>query len=65
MPAIHFQCSQQIELKGFRHVMRHAYDLTLRADRLAELAQIAEQLGGELPVWCTDFGEKVRTQQGW
>ncbi|MBI2150861.1 MAG: hypothetical protein HYU27_09715, partial [Acidobacteria bacterium] len=27
------------ELKGFRHVTRHAYDLTLRADRLAELAR--------------------------
>ena len=24
------------ELKGFRHVMRHAYDLTLRQDRLTE-----------------------------
>jgi hypothetical protein len=29
------------ELKGFRHVMRHAYDLILREDRLIELVQIA------------------------
>ena len=28
------------ELKGFRHVMRHAYDLTLKQDRLAELARL-------------------------
>jgi hypothetical protein len=53
------------ELKGFRHVTRHAYDLTLRADRLAELAAIAAQLAQELPAWCTDFGVKVRSQQGW
>ena len=53
------------ELKGFRHVMRHAYDLTLREDRLTELAQIAERLALELPVWCKDFGERVRKEQGW
>jgi len=49
----------------FRHVMRHAYDLTLREDRLTELAQIPERLGLELPVWCKGFGERVRTEQGW
>jgi hypothetical protein len=53
------------ELKGFRHLTRHAYDLTLKADRLAELAQIAEQLASDLPVWCSDFGGKVRAEQGW
>ena len=53
------------ELMGFRHITRHAYDLTLRADRLAELARIAEKLGEELPIWCTDFGERVQAQQGW
>jgi hypothetical protein len=53
------------ELKGFRHVMRHAYELTLRADRLAELARLAEQLAADLPQWCADFGEKVRAEQGW
>ena len=53
------------ELKGFRHVTRHAYDLTLRKDRLTELAGIAEQLARELPIWCQDFGGKVRAQQGW
>jgi hypothetical protein len=53
------------ELKGFRHLMRHAYDLTLRAERMAELARIAEQLAAELPAWCADFGNKVRAEQGW
>jgi hypothetical protein len=53
------------ELKGFRHVMRHAYDLTLRADRLAELSRIAERLASEFPVWCADFGKRVRKEQGW
>jgi HepT-like protein len=53
------------ELKGFRHVMRHAYDLTLRADRLEELSGIAGRLGVELPVWCVNFGKRVRQEQGW
>ena len=53
------------ELKGFRHVMRHAYDLTLRADRLAELSRIAERLASEFPVWCAVFGKRVRKEQGW
>jgi hypothetical protein len=53
------------ELKGFRHVMRHAYDLALRADRLAELSHIAERLASEFPAWCADFGKRVRKEQGW
>lgn len=53
------------ELKGFRHVMRHAYDLTLREDRLAELSAIAQKLAAELPAWCHDFGNRVRAEQGW
>jgi hypothetical protein len=53
------------ELKAFRYVMRHAYDLTLRQDRLAELSTIAERLAGELPGWCMDFGNRVRKEQGW
>jgi hypothetical protein len=60
------ECLTQVrELKGFRHVMRHAYDLTLRMDRLSELSQIAESLAAELPNWCSEFGRKVRLEQGW
>src|SRR6185295_4885862 len=33
------------ELRGFRHVVRHAYDLTLRKDRLASLLDVAERVG--------------------
>ena len=29
------------ELKGFRHVLRHACDLTLRNDRLQQLVPVA------------------------
>jgi hypothetical protein len=53
------------ELKGFRHVMRHAYDLTLRADRLTELSTVAKQVAADLPAWCADFGKRVRREQGW
>ena len=53
------------ELKGFRHLVRHAYDLTLRPDRLAELVAIANQVTMKLPQWCTEFGRKVRIEQGW
>jgi hypothetical protein len=53
------------ELKGFRHVMRHAYDLSLRLDRLTELSGTAERIALELPVWCADFGKQVRREQGW
>jgi hypothetical protein len=53
------------ELKGFRHVTRHAYDIVLRKDRLAELVQIAETVSAELPGWSHDFVAAVRAQQGW
>ncbi len=53
------------ELKGFRHVVRHAYDLKLRADRLSELTIIAERVAAELLAWCAELGRKVRSEQGW
>jgi len=53
------------ELEGFRHVARHAYDLTLRPDRLSELVSVAERLAAELPAWCADFAGKVRAEQHW
>jgi hypothetical protein len=53
------------ELKGFRHVTRHAYDLLLRADRLAELVGVAGEVTSELPSWCAAFGQSVRAEQGW
>ena len=53
------------ELKGFRHLIRHAYDLTLKAERLTALARISEELTEELPGWCTTFANTVRGLQGW
>lgn len=53
------------ELKGFRHLMRHAYDLTLREDRLAELARSGTRLAEALPTWSREFERKVRAEQGW
>ena len=53
------------ELKGFRHLVRHAYDITLRADRLAELVQLAAEVSAKLPDWCVQFGNKVRAEQHW
>jgi hypothetical protein len=53
------------ELKGFRHVVRHAYDLEFREERLKELAALATQLAVQLPVWSVDFGERIRDEQGW
>jgi hypothetical protein len=53
------------ELNGFRHLMRHAYKLTLRSDRLLELRTAAQRLAADLPQWCAEFGEKVRGEQGW
>lgn len=54
-----------IELRRFRHVMRHAYDLTLRADRLLELVSFAKRTKEALPGWCDAFEKAVRREQGW
>jgi hypothetical protein len=53
------------ELKGFRHVVRHAYDLEFREDRLQELARVAASLAGQLPRWSSMFAERTRAEQGW
>jgi len=53
------------ELKGFRHVVRHAYDLTLRPERLSDLTRLAQDLASELANWCRELGRKVKAEQGW
>jgi hypothetical protein len=52
-------------LKGFRHVVRHAYDLEFREDRLKELARIAAALAGQLSRWSSMFAERTQAEQGW
>jgi hypothetical protein len=53
------------ELKGFRHVVRHAYDLDFREPRMHELVELAVHLARELPAWSVAFGDSVRLEQGW
>lgn len=53
------------ELKGFRHVVRHAYDLEFREERMKELGALAEQLAVQLSVWSADFGKRIKAEQGW
>jgi hypothetical protein len=53
------------ELKGFRHVVRHAYDLLLRPVRLDELTAMAEHAASELPAWIAAFATSIRREQGW
>lgn len=56
---------QLTELRRFRHLVRHAYDLTLRADRLGELIGTATSMSAALPAWCDRFAAAVRREQGW
>ena len=53
------------ELKRFRHLIRHAYDLTLREDRIRELVEIASKVNAAAPGWSTGFTAAVRRGQGW
>ncbi|MBI4623372.1 MAG: hypothetical protein HY736_09175 [Verrucomicrobia bacterium] len=53
------------DLKGFRHVVRHAYDLTLRPHRLSELAVDANRIATSFPDWTAAFAAAVRREQGW
>lgn len=48
------------ELKGFRHVFRHAYDLQLRRDRLQELVAHAEEAARRFPEWLAAFDQATR-----
>ncbi len=48
------------ELKGFRHVFRHAYDLDLRRDRLEELVRHATAVARDFPGWIGAFCAAVR-----
>jgi hypothetical protein len=53
------------ELKGFRHLVRHAYDLEFRQDRVKELVALAADLAAQLPAWSADFAQRSRNEQGW
>ena len=53
------------ELKRFRHLIRHAYDLNLREDRLRELATIVDKVSSAMPELCNTFLRAVKHEQNW
>jgi hypothetical protein len=53
------------EVKGFRHVIRHAYDLVLQSDRLQSIVKRCQCTAEQLPGWCERFVASVRSEQGW
>jgi hypothetical protein len=50
------------ELKGFRHVFRHAYDLELRQDRLLELTRHAQVISDVFPQWLKIFEADIKSK---
>ena len=51
------------ELKGFRHVFVHAYDLALDPEKLALLLKYARQVADRLPGLVNKFVETVARDQ--
>src|SRR5712691_9631367 len=43
------------ELRGFRHFIRHAYDLTLKKHKLMPLLDAAERSAARIPAACDSF----------
>ncbi len=48
------------ELKAFRRLFRHAYDLTLQADKLRPLVAGAIEVAHDFPAWTADFLDTCR-----
>jgi hypothetical protein len=53
------------ELRRFRHLVNHAYDLTLREDRIAELLGVLVRLDEQLGGLCESFVQQAAAAQGW
>jgi hypothetical protein len=47
------------ELKAFRQLFRHAYDLELRRDRVEPLVANAAEIAAEFPRWIETFVARV------
>ena len=59
------ECVESLrELKGFRHVFRHAYDLILISDRMESLVNHAEKLAAEQPRRIESFIREVQVDIG-
>lgn len=52
------------ELKGFRHIFRHAYDLELEPKRIGQIASEAEWCAAQFPRWCSAFLASARETHG-
>lgn len=52
------------ELKGFRHLFRHAYDLDLDPVRVTAAAENAARCVAGFDGWCRAFLEEVRRRYG-
>lgn len=51
------------ELRGFRHLFVHAYELELDAEKLALLTKYARQVSVRLPALVHDFIQRVAQDQ--
>lgn len=51
-----------MELRGFRHVVVHAYNVMLRKDKMMPVLESAEKLADALPVLAEAFFERVSRQ---
>lgn len=47
------------DLKGFRHVFRHAYELELQEERLRSVVAHAESIQQTFPEWCNGFFAEI------
>ncbi len=51
------------ELRGFRHVVRHAYDVTLKKDKIIPLLDAAERVASLVPAACDAFFLRIADTQ--
>ena len=51
------------ELKSFRHVFVHAYDMKLDPEKLELIMKYARQVAGRLPALADDFIRQVAAEQ--
>jgi hypothetical protein len=47
------------ELRAFRHVVRHAYELTLKKDKVIPLLSAAERVAALVPAACEAFFSRI------
>jgi hypothetical protein len=53
------------QLRGFRHVFNHAYDLSIDPERLALVMRDAETVARALPGACQAFVAEVARRENW